>query len=217
MAIVQITTGITLDEYRREQAILAEIGEKFPGRLLQVCYGDEDNLRIITLYESKEARDEFRNAVLAPVLQQLGIAGDVAKRANYRNEVAQVHKVIVDTDQYQETESGQVAQEQMLEAARRFIDAINGRDTDGLLSIFSDGDVRFVDAGREFTDIGAIRDFSDRELIGVNGNFTMSRVERSPDVFSVFGHYRSDRYNGSVRFDFVLDGEKLLEVNVAPA
>lgn len=214
MAIVQITTGVTLDEYRREQAILAEIGEKFPGRLLQVCCGDEDNLRIITVYESNEAREEFGNTVLAPILQQLGIADDVAQRANYGNEIAQVHRVIVDVDQYQATENGQ---EQMLEAARRFIDAINSGDTDGLLSIFSDGDVRFVDAGQEFADIGAIRDFSDRELIGANGNFTMSRVERSPDAFSVFGQYRSDRYNGSVRFDFVLDGEKLLEVNLAPA
>ncbi|MBQ1092809.1 nuclear transport factor 2 family protein [Streptomyces sp. B93] len=198
MAIAQISTGVTLDEYRREQAVLAETGEKFPGRLLQVCYGDENDLRILTVYESQEARDAFFQSVLTPVLQRLGIADDIAERPHYRNDIAHVHKVTVD----------------MPEAARRFFDSLDNGDDDGLLALFSGGDVRFIDAGREFVGIAAIRDFNDREMIGVNGHFTAGRVERSTNTFTVFGQYRSDRYTGPARFSFVLDGEKLIEVNI---
>ena len=42
------------------------------GRLYHVCYGDTDNLRVIDVWESSDAFDEF-GQTLMPILQELSI------------------------------------------------------------------------------------------------------------------------------------------------
>lgn len=104
MPIVQITTGVTLDEYHREQELLAEAGDgAFPGRLLQVCYGDDDDLQILTVYASLDARDAFREEVLNPILESLGIEEEEEGLAarGFTNQIAPLHKLVVDTSQYE--------------------------------------------------------------------------------------------------------------------
>ena len=56
------------------------------GRRYHVCYGDDDDLRVFDVWESRESFEEF-GQTLMPILQELGI--DVGEP-----EVRPVHNVI---------------------------------------------------------------------------------------------------------------------------
>lgn len=210
MTIAQITTGVTLDEYQREQRLLAEHGESFPGRLMQVCFGDPDNLTILTVYESVEDRDAFSSTVLSPILDKLGI--DVAGRPGFGNRVEQVHKVMVDPVQTVHAPARALL-DQAPTAVRRLIGALNAGDTERLLGFFPNG-VRLHDAGKVFSGRDQISEFSDRELIGVNGYLDVRQVTRDGDTVVVAGPYHSGRFNGPARFVFTVQDGKITELSL---
>lgn len=210
MTIAQITTGVTLDEYQREQRLLAENGESFPGRLMQVCFGDPDNLTILTVYESVEDRDAFSSKVLSPILDQLGI--EVAGRLSFTNLVEPVYNVMVDPVQCVQAPVRALL-DQAPTAVRRLIGALNAGDTERLLGFFPDG-VRLLDAGKAFSGRDQVREFSDRELVGVNGYFDVRQVTRHGDTVVVAGPYHSGRYNGPARFVFTVQDGKITELSL---
>lgn len=210
MAIAQITSGVTLDEYQREQRLLAEHGESFPGRLLQVCFGDPDNLTILTVYESVEDRNAFSATVLSPILDKLGI--EVAGRPGFGNRVEEVHKVMVDPVQCVQAPVRALL-DQAPTAVRRFVGALNAGDTERLLGFFPDG-VRLLDAGKVFSGRDQVREFSDRELIGVHGYFDVRQVTRDGETVVVAGPYHSGRYNGPARFVFTVRDGKITELSL---
>jgi len=88
MAIVQLGTGATLEDYNKMQARLADAGVPVPGRILQVCYGDAENVRILNVWESREACDSFMDSVMLPLFQEFGLAD-----RDIKIEFAQVHKI----------------------------------------------------------------------------------------------------------------------------
>jgi len=90
MAVVEVTTGVNLTQYLRVQECLRKTGAKIPGRVLQVCYGNRSNLEIVTVYETREAYDEFTESVLAPILVELDYT-DI----DYQSTILDVHNVKV--------------------------------------------------------------------------------------------------------------------------
>jgi len=56
------------------------------GRLYHICYGNENELGVLDVWESSESFDEF-GEVLMPILQELGIDSG-------QPEVSEVHNII---------------------------------------------------------------------------------------------------------------------------
>jgi hypothetical protein len=88
MAVVEVTTGVTLEQYLAIKERVEERNGPVAGRLAQVCYGDGEDLRIVTVYESEAACDAFTEGVLAKALADLEY-GDI----RYESQVLPVHDV----------------------------------------------------------------------------------------------------------------------------
>jgi hypothetical protein len=197
MPIAHVTTGVTLEEYTEEQRLLAGAGESFPGRLAQVCFGEPDNLTVVTVYESTEDRDAFGEKVLA----QLGIAARPGDRTE------QLHRMSLDPVQcVQEPVRG------LLDNApwpvRRCVGALNSGDTQRLLDFFPDG-VPLSHNGSVFAGRAGIREFCDREMVGANGYLDVRQVSRSGETVVVAGPYHSQRLNGPHRFVFSVKADRI--------
>jgi hypothetical protein len=197
MPIAHVVTGVTLDEYTEEQRLLAGAGESFPGRLTQVCFGEPNDLTVVTVYESTEDKDAFGEKVLA----QLGIAARPGERAE------RVHRMLVDPVQCVQEPVRELL-DQAPWPVRRCIGALNSGDTQRLLDFFPDG-VWLSHDGNVFGGRAGIREFCDRELIGPGGYLDVRQVSRSGDTVVVAGPYHSQRINGSVRFVFTVEHDRI--------
>ena len=88
----------------------------------------------------------------------------------------------------------------------RLLDAANGHDTDAFLTSFTDGGV-VDDWGREFRGAKAIRDWSDREFIGVDVTLEVIGVTASGEDTTVAAQVGGRGFNGPSHFTFaVRDG-----------
>lgn len=75
MAVIAIfdVRGATAAKYEETLRRLDKIGQRIPdGQLYHICYGDEDNLQVIDVFESKAKLDAF-GARLMPMLKDLEI------------------------------------------------------------------------------------------------------------------------------------------------
>jgi len=159
VTVTQTTTGVTLDGY----------------------------LTIVTVHESTEDRDEFRDKVLSPILDQLRPVQKV-----------QAVRALLDQAPW---------------AVRRVIGAINSGDTGRLLDFFPEG-VRLLDDGKVLSGRAQVREFSDRELIGVKGYLDVRQVVWHENTATVAGPYHSQRFNGSVRFVFTVVADEITELSI---
>jgi len=86
---------------------------------------------------------------------------------------------------------------------QRVLDAIAAQDTDAFVAAFgADGGVD--DWGREFRGPERVREWSDRELIGVQATLTDLRVTRSDDVVTVQAQVGGNGFTGPSHFAFRL-------------
>lgn len=72
MAVVAVTSGLSLDQHRAVKQRVSELYGPVPGQLLQFCCGEGDDLLIVTVYESEADHDAFTETVLAKALADLG-------------------------------------------------------------------------------------------------------------------------------------------------
>ena len=90
MAVVLrfVSEGFTAAKYAEVVRKLEEAGAGAPaGRLYHVCFGDQDNLRVSDIWDSKESFEKF-GETLRPIMDGLGIPpGDI--------EFFEVHNIIV--------------------------------------------------------------------------------------------------------------------------
>lgn len=91
MAVVAITTGLSLAQHLAVKQRVHEMYGPVPGQLLQVCCGEGDGLLIVTVYESEADYDTFTQTVLAKVLADLDHA-DIP----YDSQVLPAHDVTVE-------------------------------------------------------------------------------------------------------------------------
>lgn len=79
--------GMTAAKYGETVKRLEKAGAGSPaGRLYHVCFGDQDNLRISDIWDSRESFDRF-GQTLRPILEELGIDA-------VEPEVVEVHNII---------------------------------------------------------------------------------------------------------------------------
>lgn len=90
MTVAEVTTGVNLAQYLRVQERIRQTGTTVAGRVLQVCYGNGTNLEILTVYETREAYDNFTKAILAPILAELDYT-----HVDYKSTIVEVHDVMV--------------------------------------------------------------------------------------------------------------------------
>lgn len=94
-----------------------------------------------------------------------------------------------------------------------FFDAVNQQDEVAFLDSFRfDGVVD--DWGRVFTGRGAIKGWSDKQLIGAHGFFTPERMTSRGDAITVTGYYQSDHVNGLNAFKFRSADDGLISVTI---
>jgi hypothetical protein len=73
LAILFRPRGMTSELYDRTIERLEAAGAGAPrGRRYHVCYGDDDDLRVLDVWESRESFEEF-GQTLMPILQELGV------------------------------------------------------------------------------------------------------------------------------------------------
>lgn len=96
------------------------------------------------------------------------------------------------------------------------VKTINAGDTIGFLDSFTpDGVVD--DWGRKFCDREAIRAWSDKELIGAQGQMTVTDVATGDNSVEVTADWRSTHANGLSRFDFRVVGDKIALMRISAA
>ena len=90
MAVVEVTSGLSLEQHLTVTQRVSELYGAVPGRVLQICCGEGDDLRIVTVYESEADYDSFTETVLAKVLADLNYT-DIS----YESNLLPVHDVTV--------------------------------------------------------------------------------------------------------------------------
>ena len=90
----------------------------------------------------------------------------------------------------------------------RLIDAANANDTDAFLACFT-ADATVDDWGREFAGPSAVREWSDREFIGVRVRMDVTGVEQDAGATTVAAGVGGDGFNGPSHFTFVTAGDKV--------
>ena len=91
MAVVAITTGLSLAQHLAVKQRVHDLYGPVPGQLLQVCCGEGEDLLVITVYEAEADYDTFTQTVLAKVLADLRYA-DIP----YQSQVLPAHDVTVE-------------------------------------------------------------------------------------------------------------------------
>jgi hypothetical protein len=102
-----------------------------------------------------------------------------------------------------------MSEQELSGPAAHAIAAVNAGDTDGFLSLFA-ADGWIDDNGRRFNGHDAMREWSDRELIGAHSRFDVTGSEPTADGVAVDIEVTSDGFNGYSRFVFALAGEDSL-------
>jgi hypothetical protein len=95
MAIVLRFTpeGFTAAKYEECLKRLEAAGAGSPaGRQYHVCFGDENNLRVSDIWESKELFDKFAQT-LKPIMADLGIDPGTPDVIEVHNSIAGLHAV----------------------------------------------------------------------------------------------------------------------------
>ncbi|GGK73195.1 hypothetical protein Sme01_07160 [Sphaerisporangium melleum] len=93
-------------------------------------------------------------------------------------------------------------------AVRRAVDAANAGDVEDFLGCFTkEGAVD--DWGRVFHGRAAIRDWSDKEFIGVRVSLTINAVHATEDTVVVSAMVGGDGFNGPSDFTFTLEGDQV--------
>jgi hypothetical protein len=93
------------------------------------------------------------------------------------------------------------------------LDAANANDTDAFLACFSpDGVVD--DWGREFRGDRAIREWSDREFIGVKVQLRVAQVAIEDVNVVVTAQVGGDGFNGSSHFTFQVEGDLVTRMTI---
>jgi hypothetical protein len=94
-------------------------------------------------------------------------------------------------------------------AARRFVEAVNTGDTDRVLATLTD-DAVVIDGGRRFADHGAIRDWIDTEVIGIDGRITVNSEQATADGVVLVVEFRSSGFSGTgLRYGFTTRGDRV--------
>src|SRR6478735_5608531 len=80
-------TGFTAAKYAETLRKLEQAGFGAPaGRLYHICFGDEDNLRVSDIWDSRESFEKFGQIVM-PIVEGLGVQQSVP-------EIIEVHNII---------------------------------------------------------------------------------------------------------------------------
>lgn len=95
----------------------------------------------------------------------------------------------------------------------RFIETVNGGDTEGFLSFFLDDGV-VDDWGRRFVGHDEIRGWSDREFIGAQGTFTPHDVSTEGAIVTIDAMWESNHYTGPSRFAFEIEDDRVKEMKI---
>ena len=97
---------------------------------------------------------------------------------------------------------------------RAAIDAANASDTDAFLATFPhDGVVD--DWGREFAGHDEIREWSDREFIGVKVHLTVTQVTIEDVNVVVTAQVGGDGFNGPSHFTFQVEGGHITRMTIS--
>jgi ketosteroid isomerase-like protein len=93
------------------------------------------------------------------------------------------------------------------------LEAANANDTAAFLACFTpDGVVD--DWGREFRGPDEIREWSNREFIGVHVSLEVTAVERGDGATTVTATVGGDGFNGPSHFTFVVDGDCVTRMTI---
>lgn len=94
-----------------------------------------------------------------------------------------------------------------------FIAAINSQDHAAFIGAFTTSP--FVDDwGTRYDGLQAIQAWSDRELLGAKGTFTVESSSQEGNVVTVVGDWRSSFANGPSSFRFGLEGDKIASMTI---
>lgn len=93
------------------------------------------------------------------------------------------------------------------------LDSANANDTAGFLACFApDGVVD--DWGREFRGPDEIREWSDREFIGVHVSLDVTAVERADGATTVTATVGGEGFNGPSHFTFDVAGDRVARMTI---
>jgi SnoaL-like domain len=93
------------------------------------------------------------------------------------------------------------------------VDAANANDTAAFLACFTPNGV-VDDWGREFRGPDEIRDWSDREFIGVRVSLEVTDVEQEDGATIVTAAVGGDGFNGPSHFTFDVEGDRVTRMTI---
>ena len=99
------------------------------------------------------------------------------------------------------------------DAVAAALDAANANDTAAFLACFEpDGVVD--DWGREFRGPDEIREWSDREFIGVHVSLDLTDVERKDGAVTITATVGGEGFNGPSHFTFHVKGDRVVRMTI---
>jgi ketosteroid isomerase-like protein len=99
------------------------------------------------------------------------------------------------------------------DAVAAAVDAANANDTAAFLACFTpDGVVD--DWGREFRGPEEIREWSDREFIGVHVSLDVTDVQQEENATTVTANVGGEGFNGPSHFTFDVEGDRVARMTI---
>jgi hypothetical protein len=95
----------------------------------------------------------------------------------------------------------------------RAVDATNAQNTQAFLDVFT-ADGAVDDWGRVFEGHAAIKQWSDRELIGVHASLRVTGVDQDGDQVTVTAEVGGEGFNGPSHFTFTIKGDKVSRMRI---
>jgi hypothetical protein len=93
------------------------------------------------------------------------------------------------------------------------LEAANANDTAAFLACFTPEGV-VDDWGREFRGPDAIREWSDREFIGVHVSLDVTDVEQAGEATTITATVGGDGFNGPSHFTFDVEGDRVSRMTI---
>ncbi len=94
-----------------------------------------------------------------------------------------------------------------------FVNAVNAGDTEAFLALFEDNGT-VDDWGSRYIGRAQIRNWSNRELIGVDATLAITASEQHGNLFNVLVLVGGGGVNGPSRFSFTMNGALVREMRI---
>jgi methyltransferase (TIGR00027 family) len=176
---------------------------------------DEPWLTFLTPAEMRDMLAASRVTAVDDVGRREMIDASLWRRSDHLrpHELGRLVRAVVDPSPPSAEERGEQGMSDLPEPVAKALAAANANDTAAFLACFTREGV-VDDWGREFRGAAEIREWSEREFIGVHVSLEVTAVEQRDGATTVTATVGGDGFNGPSHFTFAVDGDRVTRMTI---